>query len=171
MDPLVAGAFGMGGLRGGEHVREGDNPQLSFARWTDTVPPFGRMFDKAAQVTLAVGGPSDIIAFALPVGFIGLLRFFANQVGASDAPYVKFTLLVNGAAVVGYSNIIGQKSPSLTSPDALVAPIHGGGRVVVVATNTGSSSIQNVAGRIKGWFWSPAQEAAWLALTQGRGRS
>lgn len=147
--------------------RDGENPQVSYGRWADTVPPFGRMFDKAAQVSLAAGGPTDIIAFRLPPGFIGLVRFFANQVGASDAPYVTFALLVNGAPVTGYSNIIGQKSPSLTSPDALIAGIGGGNRVVVVATNASLTTLTGIGARIKGWYWSQAQEQAWLRQNGG----
>jgi hypothetical protein len=133
-------------------------PLAEIWKWVDIPPPGGRIFDKALKITLAASAiDSEIVAFKIPGSMIGLLRFFANQVGStSDSQYVSYTLKVGDSPVTGFTNIIGPKAPGLTSPDALVVPLFSGNRVVVVASNSSTIAIQSVAARIKGWFWQPA---------------
>ena len=125
------------------------------ARWIESPPPWGIFFDKALQVTLAASAVrTEIVAWQNQAGFIGVLRWFANDVGsASDAQYVAFTLLRDLQSVPGYFGIIGKKASSISSPDPLVVPLYPGTRIAVVATNTLASAIQNVSARIKGWVW------------------
>jgi hypothetical protein len=134
------------------------SPLADIRQWVDIPPPWGRIFDKAAKVTLTASQlNSEIIAFRVPAGMLGVLRFFANQVGSvSDMAFVSFTLRLEDSPVTGYANIIGPKSPGLSSPDALVVPLQGGNRISVVASNLSASAIQSVAARIKGWFWQPS---------------
>lgn len=125
-------------------------------RWAEYPPAWGRWFDKALQITLgASASRSEVVAMRVYPGHFGILRFFANAVGsASDSSFVTFALLVDGSPIMGYSAIVGGKSPALSAPDPLLVPLLSGQRVSVVATNSSSSGIQNVAARIKGWTWA-----------------
>jgi hypothetical protein len=152
------GAIGEDGMSSQALCDIPPSPLAEIRQWVDIPPPYGRIFDKAAKITLAASAVgTEIIAFAVPAGMLGVLRFFANQVGSvSDMAFVSFTLRLEDSPVTGYANIIGPKSPGLSSPDALVVPLLGGNRIAVVASNLSSSAIQSVAARIKGWFWQPS---------------
>lgn len=134
-------------------------PGEEIGRWLQNPPWWGKFFDKAAQITLAGNaGLTEITAFRIQAGYLGLLRWFTNVVGSSsDAPFISYSLLLDGMPVSGYFNMIGPKSGGLTDPEPIMVPLFAGQRISVVASNSAGSSIQNVGARIKGWIWTPHQ--------------
>jgi len=150
------GALGL--LPAGLMPEEVAQVMQEYLQWADGPPPWGRWFDKAESVTLAgAAARTPVTGFRIPDGFLGLLRFFANNTqSASDITSVTFALEVDGSPIVGYSSIVGRKAPAISAPDPLILPLMGGQRVIVVATNATAAAIQGVSARLKGWYWPRA---------------
>jgi hypothetical protein len=125
--------------------------------WLATKPPFAAWFIRGESITLNVGDSRiPVTAFRIPQGDVGVLVFFANAVGAAaDYASVTFELDRDGAAIPGFASIIGPLTLSAQEPWRVMEPLTAGARVQVVATNTGTSQIQNVQAFLAGWYWTP----------------
>ena len=109
-----------------------------------------------AKITLAASASrSEIINFQLAPGMIGVIRFFGNSItNASDVEFVQFSVLLNGTPIAGWSNFVGVRSPSISSPVPVVIPLFPASVISVVATNTSAAAIVGVAAALRGWMWA-----------------
>ena len=131
------------------------HPWEEIGRWLESKPPFARWFFKAEELTLGASASRSVVTvFRLPPSSLGVLRFFAVQVGnASDAPNVRYALELNGTPVSGFARIVGPITGSLSTPMAMMDALEGRDQVRVVATNLIASAVSNVAALIRGWYW------------------
>ncbi len=138
-----------------------DDPLAQLEQWFITPPAFSEEFNvtqPGGGLTLGANAVrTEICAYQLPPGVLGVLRFAAFSVAnASDAPNVTFALLVDGGPVPGYASVIGSISPSLSLPKPMIRVVRGLQRVSIVATNALASTIQNVNALVAGWHWQAA---------------
>jgi hypothetical protein len=117
---------------------------------------FDRIINIGKSITLAASASrSTVAAFKMPSAYQGIIRFFANSVGnASDYSSVTWSLRVNGSDVSGFSNFVGLLSPGLFVPLPIRLDLAPGDRVTVVASNSSTASILQVAARMYGWAWA-----------------
>lgn len=144
-------------------VPQGD-PLREITRWLDTKPPFATWFNHAEQAILLVGATRlELTAFTIPAGHFGVLRFFANSVAnSSDAQYVTFAILLDGAALPGWAAITMPVCPSLQAPTPMMDPLKGGQRLSVVASSSSPAPVQGAAALIRGWMWAAQlQPSTW----------
>jgi hypothetical protein len=123
------------------------------------LPPayYGRNINVGQLVTLPVGASrQEIVAYRIPNGTIASIRFIANGLeNISDSEFVRWSLVVDGADVVGYSNFIGLIAPAISAPAPVVFMLNAGQRMSWVASNLAGIIITGVAAMFRGWMWAP----------------
>src|SRR2546429_7197516 len=93
-------------------------PLDEISLWMQTKPPFASWFIRAEAITLQIGDTRvPITAFRIPPGDVGVLKSFANAVGAAaDYPNVTFELDIDNAPVSGFASIIGPLTLATQEP-------------------------------------------------------
>lgn len=123
-------------------------------------PPTAIEIDRFVQGNAGIGDtvPSSLV-FNMPVGHIGILRWFANftpiipGVNVNGPPPfgVYFTLRKNEAPVFPYSRVylnLGQ----IDRPTEIFVRIPAESKVDVLIQNE-TGAVQTIAARFKGWYW------------------
>lgn len=122
------------------------------------LPPayYGRNINVGQLVNLAVGATrQEIVAYRIPNGTIASIRFIANGLeNIGDSAFVRWSLVVDGADVVGYSNFIGLIAPAVSAPAPVVMMLNAGQRMAWVATNLAGIALTGIAAMFRGWMWS-----------------
>ncbi len=135
-----------------------EDPATQALKGYDYPPPFyHRNINVGDSANLVVGATRfEIAAYRIPAGELAAIRFIGNGLAnISDSPFVTWSLTVDGADLVGYSNMVGLISSSITAPVAIALMLNPGQRIAWVATNTGATIVQGASALIRGWMWPP----------------
>lgn len=119
-----------------------------------------RHADKIINVAQAIdlagsAAYTTVCAFRCPQAFQAMIRFIANSVGSSgDLASVTWTLRINDTPISGFANFLGLLSPGLQSPFPVRIDLRPNDRIVILAKNSSTATLQDVAARLYGWAWA-----------------
>lgn len=149
-------------------------PQVSFSPYV--FPPESAIeIDRYAQGDVAAGASVTLssLAFTLPAGMIGVLRWFANYtpivptatINGPPAAAVYFTLRVNEGAVMPYNRVY-LSLGAIDNPTKIFVRLPRQAKIDILIANE-SAAIQTIAGRFKGWYWPDRAVIGRAVLEEG----